>query len=51
MLALVASSHAINPMMFKKLPYDTVKSFEPVVLTHVVPLVLVVNPKLPVEAA
>ena len=48
-LALVASSHAINPMMFKKLPYDTVKSFEPVVLTHVVPLVLVVNPKLPVN--
>jgi tripartite-type tricarboxylate transporter receptor subunit TctC len=36
MLALVASSHAINPVMFKKLPYDTVKSFEPVILTHVV---------------
>ena len=49
MLALVASSHAINPVMFKKLPYDTVKSFEPVILTHVVPLVLVVNPKLPVN--
>ena len=29
-LVLVASSHAINPSMFKKLPYDTVKSFEPV---------------------
>ena len=50
MLALVASSHAINPVMFKKLPYDTVKSFEPVILTHVVPLVLVVNPKLPVSS-
>ena len=49
-LALVASSHAINPVMFKKLPYDTVKSFEPVILTHVVPLVLVVNPKLPVNS-
>jgi len=48
-VALVASSHAINPNMFKKLPYDTVKSFEPVVLTHVVPLMLVVNAQLPVK--
>ena len=35
--------------MFKKLPYDTVKSFEPVVLTHVLPLMLVVHPSLPVK--
>jgi tripartite-type tricarboxylate transporter receptor subunit TctC len=46
-LALVASSHAINPSMFKKLPFDTVKSFEPVALTHVVPLLLVVSPTVP----
>ncbi len=46
-LALVASSHAINPSMVKKLPFDTVKSFEPVVLTHVVPLMLVVSPSVP----
>ena len=46
-LALVASSHAINPSMFKKLPFDTVKSFEPVVQTHTVPLVLVVAPDSP----
>jgi len=50
MLALVASSHAINPSMVKKLPFDTVKGFEPVVLTHVVPLVLVVSPTLPVNS-
>ncbi|MEJ8855765.1 tripartite tricarboxylate transporter substrate binding protein [Variovorax robiniae] len=50
MLALVASSHAINPSMVKKLPFDTVKSFEPVVLTHVVPLVLIVSPELPVKS-
>ena len=48
-LVLVASSHAINPSMFKKLPYDTVKSFDPVVLTHVLPLMLVVHPSLPVK--
>ena len=35
--------------MFKKLPYDTVKSFEPVMLTHVLPLMLVVHPSLPVK--
>jgi tripartite-type tricarboxylate transporter receptor subunit TctC len=50
MLALVASSHAINPSMVKKLPFDTIKSFEPVALTHVVPLVLVVSPTLPVNS-
>jgi tripartite-type tricarboxylate transporter receptor subunit TctC len=33
-LALVASSHAINPSTMKKLPFDTLKSFEPIVLTH-----------------
>ena len=46
-LVLVASSHAINPSMFKTLPYDTVKGFEPVMLTHVVPLMLVVTNSLP----
>jgi len=49
MLALVASSHAINPSMVKKLPFDTIKSFEPVVLTHVVPLMLVVSPSVPAK--
>lgn len=49
-LVLVASSHAINPSMVKKLPFDTLKSFEPVVQTHVVPLVLVVTNALPVKS-
>src|SRR5262245_9858774 len=47
--ALVASSHSINPSTFKKLPFDTITSFEPVVLTHVVPLVLVVHPSVPAK--
>ena len=50
-LALVASSHAINPSMMKKLPYDTQKGFEPVVLTHVVPLMLVVSNNVPAKTA
>ncbi len=48
-LALVASSHAINPSMVKKLPFDTLKSFEPVAQTHVVPLMLVVNNAVPAK--
>ena len=36
--------------MVKKLPFDTIKSFEPVALTHVVPLVLVVSPELPAKS-
>ena len=48
-LALVASSHAINPSMYQKLPFDTVKAFEPVVQTHVVPLVLVVSNSVPAK--
>ncbi|MFJ4292881.1 tripartite tricarboxylate transporter substrate binding protein [Cupriavidus sp. NPDC089707] len=49
-LALVASSHAINPNMVRKLPFDTVKSFEPVALTHLVPLMLVVSPSVPAKS-
>jgi tripartite-type tricarboxylate transporter receptor subunit TctC len=48
-LALVASSHAINPSMVKKLPYDTVRGFEPVAQTHVVPLMLVVSNGVPAK--
>lgn len=48
-LALVASSHAINPSLYKKLPFDTLKAFEPVAQTHVVPLVLAINNDLPAK--
>ena len=43
-LVIVASSHATNKHMFKTLPYDPVKDFEPVVYTHIVPLLLAVHP-------
>src|SRR5262245_47106888 len=46
-LVIVASSHATNKHLFKALPYDPVKDFEPVVYTHVVPLVLAVHPSVP----
>jgi len=43
-LLLVSSGHAINAGLFPKLPYDTLRDFTPVALTHVVPLVMVINP-------
>lgn len=41
------TSHAINPSIYKKLPYDSVKDFAPVTLLGITPLVLVVHPSVP----
>jgi len=48
-IAMVATSHAINPGVYSKLPYDTLKDFAPI--THGVNLTnaLVVHPSLPVN--
>jgi tripartite-type tricarboxylate transporter receptor subunit TctC len=46
-LVIVASSHATNKWLYKNLPYDPVKDFEPVVYTHVVPLLLAIHPSVP----
>src|SRR5437773_1477684 len=43
-LLIIASSHATNKWLYKSLPYDPVKDFEPVVYTHIVPLLLAVHP-------
>src|SRR5688572_25357919 len=36
-LLMVAIGHAINPMLQKKLPYDTEKDFQPISLTAILP--------------
>jgi tripartite-type tricarboxylate transporter receptor subunit TctC len=41
------SSHAINPSVYPSMPYDAVKSFEPVILIGSGPLVLVVGADTP----
>jgi tripartite-type tricarboxylate transporter receptor subunit TctC len=46
-LVIVASSHATNKHLFKTLGWDPVKDFEPIVYTHVVPLLLTVHPSVP----
>lgn len=43
------ATHALNPLILKRKPYDAEKDFAPISLLVVVPNVLVVNPKLPVN--
>jgi tripartite-type tricarboxylate transporter receptor subunit TctC len=43
-------THAINPSLYSKMPYDHIKDFVPVVLVAGVPNVLVVTPSLPVNS-
>lgn len=43
------SSHTINPAIFSKLTFDTIKDFRPVATVASLPQILVVNPSLPVN--
>ena len=43
-------THAINPSLYSKMPYDHVKDFAPVILVAGVPNVLEVTPSLPVNS-
>jgi tripartite-type tricarboxylate transporter receptor subunit TctC len=43
------TSQAINPALYKKMPYDSVKDFLPVILLGRTPLVLVVHPSVPAK--
>jgi tripartite-type tricarboxylate transporter receptor subunit TctC len=43
------TTHSANPAMFKKLSYDPIKDFAPILLVGEVPFVLVVNVDLPVK--
>ena len=45
------ASHGINPALYQTgLGYDPVKSFEPISMVAAIPMLLVVNPKLPVNS-
>ena len=43
------TTHSANPFLFKKLRYDPVKDFAPVARIMYIPVVLVVDPKLPIN--
>ena len=49
-LLMAFSTHASNLCVYKKLPYDTIRDFEPVTNVAIAPHVLVAHPSLPVRS-
>lgn len=48
-LGMISSNHVINPGIYKTVPYDSLRDITPIAVLATVPLVLVVNPALPVK--
>ena len=46
-LGFVSNNHVVNPSVYKKMPYDSLKDITPICVIGATPFVLVVNPKLP----
>ena len=46
---ITVASHAINPTLYAKMPFDHLKDFAPVSMTGIFPNLLVVNNELPVR--
>jgi tripartite-type tricarboxylate transporter receptor subunit TctC len=44
------ATHAINPALYPKMPYDAIRDFQPVTLVASVPNVLVLNPNTPAKS-
>ncbi len=49
-LVMPITSFPINPSLYARLPFDTVKDFAPVVLAALAPLLLVINPSVPAQS-
>ena len=49
-LLMAYTSHVINPSLWTRLPYDTLRDFAPVTMVAQVPSVLIVHPSLPVKS-
>src|SRR6266851_4797964 len=49
LLMATVSTHAINPGLYRKMPYDPVRDFAPIGQVGVTPCVLTVHPSLPVK--
>lgn len=45
-IAFISNNHAVNPSVFKKLPYDSLNDITPISVVGGSPFLLVVNPKL-----
>ncbi|RDK05657.1 Bug family tripartite tricarboxylate transporter substrate binding protein [Cupriavidus lacunae] len=44
-IAFVSNNHVVNPAVYKKMPYDSLKDITPIAVLAETPFVLVVNPK------
>lgn len=44
------TTHAINPGLYRRLPYDSMRDFTPVTLIAASPLILVAHPSLPIRS-
>jgi len=49
-IGLIISNHFVNPALFKKLPYDSVKDFAPIMLIANGLFALVVHPSVPIKS-
>ena len=47
LLMAASSAQTINPVLYRKIPFDPVKDFEPISVIATAPYALVVNPKVP----
>jgi tripartite-type tricarboxylate transporter receptor subunit TctC len=50
LLFTISAAHAVNPTLYKQVPFDPVKDFDPVMLVGTVPFLLVVNPSVPASS-
>ncbi|WP_454766909.1 Bug family tripartite tricarboxylate transporter substrate binding protein [Cupriavidus campinensis] len=50
LLMTISSTQAINPSLYRQIPFDPVKDFEPIAPVATVPNVLVVNPAFPAKS-
>src|SRR5882672_8207334 len=49
-ILMAASTLAINPIMYKAVPYDPIRDFAPITQAATLPNVVVVHPSLPVKS-
>ena len=48
LLMATVSTHAINPALYRKLPYDPLRDFTPIAMVAMAPVAIVVNPAQPI---
>ena len=48
-LMMINDNHALNPSVFRNIPYDSVKDFAPIGFVGYTPLILVANPSVPAK--